>query len=236
MPRYALHSVAVQEFKLQEDEHTLTVPAVITREGVYDYDGMLVYEPAEEVEKAAFTAANAWIVEEHPPEVILVDPAHIRGTVREPVFVEDRIKADLVFYKDRSSPKYLEEIKTGRAKSVSIGFFFKAFPEKGEFKGKPYDYVKRDILIDHVAVGSWTGKCSYPTCGIGVDTKSSLKNKVLLGAKPCQSHNGSFEQAAVGDVSKKATRRREDKRKLVDHEEAEKLIAHVQALITELKH
>ncbi|RLI41031.1 hypothetical protein DRO69_12095, partial [Candidatus Bathyarchaeota archaeon] len=68
MRKYALKSVEVDRFEVQEDDETLTVPAVITREGVYNYDGMLVYEPAEEVEKAAFTAMNAWIVEEHPPE------------------------------------------------------------------------------------------------------------------------------------------------------------------------
>ena len=85
------------------------------------------------------------------------------------MFVEDRIKADLIFFKDRYSPKYLADVKTGRAKSVSIGFFFECMPQTGEFRGEHYDYVKRDILIDHVAVGSWKGRCSYPACGIGVD-------------------------------------------------------------------
>ena len=177
MRKYALKSVEVDRFEVQEDDETLTVPAVITREGVYDYDGMLVYEPAEEVEKAAFTAMNAWIVEEHPPEIILSDPKLIRGTVQNPVFIEDRIKADLVFFKNRCSPKYLEAVKTGKARSVSIGFFWECIPQKGEFKGQHYDYIKKDILIDHVAVGSWQGRCSYPLCGIGVDNK-------LKGANP----------------------------------------------------
>jgi hypothetical protein len=82
----------------------------------------------------------------------------------------------LVFFKNRCSPEYLEDIKTGRARSVSIGFFFDCIPQSGEFKGQHYDYVKKDILIDHVAVGSWQGRCSYPLCGIGVDT--------LKGADP----------------------------------------------------
>jgi hypothetical protein len=59
---------------------------------------------------------------------------------------------------------------------VSIGFFWKCVPQKGEWKGQHYDYVKKNILIDHVAVGSWRGRCSYPLCGIGVDT--------LRGADP----------------------------------------------------
>jgi hypothetical protein len=176
MRKYGLNSLEVDKLEVSEDYQTLTVPAVITREGVYDYDGMVVYEPAEEVEKAAFTAENAWIVEDHPPEIILSSPRLIRGTVRNPKFEKDRIKADLVFFKDRCSPKYLADIKSGKARSVSIGFFWECVPEPGEWRGKQYEYVKRDILIDHVAVGDWQGRCSYPACGIGVDT--------LKGADP----------------------------------------------------
>jgi hypothetical protein len=177
MRMYALKSVEAGKFEFREDDETLTVPAVITKEDVYDYDGMLVYEPAEEIEQAAFTAQNAWIVENHPVEVILTKAEDIKGTVAKAVFEEDRIKADLTFYKDRCSPQYLNDIKKGRIKSVSIGFFWEPEPRKGEFNGKHYDYVMRSIFIDHVAVGSWTGRCSYPVCGIGIDGK-------LKGANP----------------------------------------------------
>jgi hypothetical protein len=174
---YALKSLEAGKFEVKEDDESLTVPAVITREDVYDYDGMLVYEPAEEIEQAAFTAQNAWIVENHPPEVILTKAEDIRGRVVAASFEEDRIKADLTFYKNRCSPQYLADIKKGRIKSVSIGFFWEPEPRKGEFNGKHYDYVMRNIFIDHVAVGSWTGRCSYPVCGIGIDGK-------LKGANP----------------------------------------------------
>jgi hypothetical protein len=176
MRKYAMHSIQLHKLKIQEDNETLIVPAIITREAVLDYDGDKVYEPKEEVEKATFTALNAWVVEEHPVELILTKAKDIRGTVRNPVFVEDRIKADLVFFKDRCPPKYLQDIRDGKARSVSIGFFFDMIPESGEFNGQHYDYVKKDIFIDHVAVGNWRGRCSYPACGIGVDR--------LLGANP----------------------------------------------------
>jgi len=168
--KYGVKSVEADSLQIREDAETLTVPAVITREGVYDYDGMLIYEPAEEVEKAAFTATNAWVVEEHPPEIILSKPGLIRGTVRNAKFEKDCIKAELAFFKSRCTPQYLEDIKTGKARSVSIGFFFECIPQQGEWQGQHYDYVKRDILIDHVAVGSWQGRCSYPLCGVGVDS------------------------------------------------------------------
>jgi hypothetical protein len=177
MRMYALKSVEAGKFEVREDDETLTVPAVITKEGVYDYDGMLVYEPAEEIGEAALTAQNAWIVENHPAEVILTKAEDIRGRVASAVFEEDRVKADLTFFKNRCSPQYLADIKKGRVKSVSIGFFFDCVPQAGEFNGKHYDYVMRGIFIDHVAVGSWTGRCNYPLCGIGIDGK-------LKGANP----------------------------------------------------
>ena len=171
MRMYAVKSVKPGEFEIREDDETVTVPAVITREGVYDYDGMLVYQPAEEIEEATLTARNAWIVENHPAEVILTKTEDIRGSLASPVFVEDRIKTDLTFFKDRCSRKYLSDIKKGRIKSVSIGFFWELEEKKGEFKGKHYDFVMRKIFIDHVAVGSWKGRCSYPVCGIGINEK-----------------------------------------------------------------
>jgi hypothetical protein len=177
MRMYGLKSLEAGKFEVKEDAETLTVPAVITREDVYDYDGMLVYEPAEEIEEATLTAQNAWVVENHPSEVILTKAEDIKGTVAKAVFEEDRIKADLTFFKNRCSPQYLADIKKGRVKSVSIGFFWGPQPQKGEFNGKHYDYVMRNIFIDHVAVGSWTGRCSYPLCGIGIDGK-------LKGANP----------------------------------------------------
>jgi hypothetical protein len=127
---YGLKSLEAGEFEVEEDAETLTVPAVITREDVYDYDGMLVYEPAEEIEQAAFTAQNAWIVENHPAEVILTKAEDIKGTVAKAVFEEDRIKADLTFFKNRCSPQYLADIKKGRVKSVSIGFFWEPEPKR----------------------------------------------------------------------------------------------------------
>lgn len=177
MKMYALKSVEAGKFEIKEDDETLTVPTVITREGVYDYDGMLVYEPAEEIEEATLSTRNAWVVENHPSEIIVTKTEDIRGTVAEAVFLEDRIKAALTFYKDRCSSRYLADVKKGKVKSVSIGFFWEPEEQKGEFNGKHYDYVMRKMFIDHVAVGSWQGRCNYPVCGIGINGK-------LKGANP----------------------------------------------------
>jgi hypothetical protein len=167
--KYAADLLELDRMLIKEDDKTLSVPAVIAREIVQKYGDNRVYKPALELEKATFTAENAWITEDHPTEIILTNPKDIRGKVENPVFDKDRIKAELVFLKDRCSPKFLQSIKDGEVRSVSIGFFFDLVPESGEFNGERYDYVQRDILIDHVAVGSWLGRCGYPACGIGVD-------------------------------------------------------------------
>jgi hypothetical protein len=170
---YALKSVKAAQFEIKEDEESLIVPAVITREGVYEYGDMFTYEPAEILEKAAYAARHAVppICEEHPSTIILDNAELIRGSARNCTFTQDRIRADLVFDKKLCSPKYLDYIKTGKARSVSIGFFYDVEPQKGEFNEQHYDYVITNLFINHVAVGSWEGKCAYPFCGIGLDGK-----------------------------------------------------------------
>ena len=179
MRMYCLKSLEAGKFEIKEDDESLIVPAVITREGVYEYADMLTYEPAEVLQEAAYAARHAVppVCEEHPASILLDNVEQIRGSARNCTFEKDRIKADLLFDKKLCSAKYLEKIKTGKARSVSIGFFYDVEPEKGKFNGQHYDYAITRMFIDHVAVGSWEGKCAYPFCGIGLDGK-------LLGSNP----------------------------------------------------
>jgi len=89
--KYATDVLDIDELQVKEDEETLRFPAVIAREIVQRYGDDRVYKPREELEKATFTAENAWVTE-HPTEVILTNPKDIRGNVRNSAFVEDRIK------------------------------------------------------------------------------------------------------------------------------------------------
>lgn len=173
MRRFAADSFEIDSSEIKEDEETLTVPAVIAHEIVQEYElageRVQVYKPREELEKAAFTAENAWIVETHPDIGIVRNVEDIRGTMRNAKFVNNRIKGDLIFFKNRCSPLYIEDIKNGKIKSVSIGFMFDLEETSGDFQGKRYDYIQRGLFIDHVAVAQRPGRCPYPICGIGVD-------------------------------------------------------------------
>ncbi len=100
--------IGIDKVTLIEDEKTLTIPgAVIAREMVHAFDGEMIYKPAEELLKTAFTAANSWLTEIHPPVGFVTDRSEIRGSVRKPHFKNNGIYADLVFFKDMCSPNSL---------------------------------------------------------------------------------------------------------------------------------
>lgn len=86
MRKYAADLLELDKLQIEEDDETLTVSAVIAREIVQKYGDDSVYKPALELEKATFTAENAWITEDHPAEIILTNPKDIRGKVENPVF------------------------------------------------------------------------------------------------------------------------------------------------------
>ena len=45
----------------------------------------------------------------------------------------------------------------------------------GEFQGQKYDYVQRNICIDHLAAPIEQGRCPSPYCGINVDSAEDDK-------------------------------------------------------------
>jgi len=167
---------------LEENDDFLLMPAVIAREIVYPYGGERGYKPADELEKAAWTADGRWLTtEKHPDTHLLIRRSDVKGRVEKPRFVKnlldpktkrpmDRgIKANLRFFKNKISPLLLEELKGGARRDVSIGFTYDEDPTPGEWRDQPYDFVQRNIFIDHVAAGIPRGRCPTPYCGIGVD-------------------------------------------------------------------
>lgn len=168
---FAVHEVELDSLQIREDEETLSVPAVITREDVYTYEDIGdVYLPKEELGNVAFTAAFAPIVEDHPAEIIVVNPDLVRGRLTDLEVEYNRVKSNLIFFKQRCSPKYLIDIRSAKVKSVSIGFFFNVIKKSGDFNGKHYEFMKKNMFIDHLAAGDFEGRCAYPSCGIGVDS------------------------------------------------------------------
>lgn len=64
-------------------------------------------------------------------------------------------------------------------KDVSIGFVYTEDWTPGEWNGQKYDFIQRDIVINHVAVGVPKGRCPSPLCGLSVDMAT-----ITVGADP----------------------------------------------------
>ena len=171
----------VDASKIVEDsDEFLVVPAIIAREGVFPYPEGKAYKPAVELKDAAFTAEGAWVVaEKHPDTVVLTVRNDIKGKVESAKFCEkiNGILGNLRFFKAKCDAAFLAEIRTGKRKDVSLGFFYDYDATPGKWNDEPYDFVQRNILVDHVAAGVPVGRCRSPYCGIAVD---SLIRKVAL--------------------------------------------------------
>jgi hypothetical protein len=172
--------------------------------------------------------------------------------VRNPVFVEDRVKADLVFFKDRCSPRYLNDIKRGQARSVSIGFFWECVPYPNEHSCRLRDPETLDI------VGSGERKHNGKTYRVifgkpkGEKDAGSVEQAYRYpvetwseteARKHCQDHDGAFEPATGKEGDKKAQDRKTTsltqkdtlKRKLKEIAKRKETIESADAIIVRIK-
>ena len=199
MKKFGVDRVEIDAANIIEDnDKYLVVSAIIAREGVFPYPEGMAYKPADELRETAYTADGVWIVaEKHPDTLILMDPGEIKGRVENPRFIDDnKIKANLKFFKDRNIPGFLNDIRKGNRKGVSMGFFYEFDATPGTWKGKHYDFVQRNFLHDHVAAGVPRARCAPPLCGIGIDSL------ILAAADPFADYE-SFEDCVAKNQDKK---------------------------------
>lgn len=173
---------SLEDKVLSEDEESIVFSAIIAREMVQPYPDGMAFKPADELEKAAWTAEGRWLTtEKHPDTQLLIRREDVKGRVESPRFVKDLldpktrrpmdkgIRASLRFFKNMISPQLLDDMKNGQRRDVSIGFLYDEDKSPGEWRGQRYDFVQRNIFIDHVAAAVPVGRCPSPYCGIGID-------------------------------------------------------------------
>jgi hypothetical protein len=168
---------------VQDDEKYLVVKAVIASEIVHQYADGWAYKPADELEKATWTADGRWVKAlSHPQGPAIINVRDVHGRMENPVFRKDLIdpktrrpcrrgiEVDIRFFKNRAEADVLDKVRKGELRDNSIGFSCDKDWTGGEFQGKHYDYVQRNILIDHLAAPIVKGRCPAPYCGINVDS------------------------------------------------------------------
>jgi hypothetical protein len=172
MKKIGYDQAKIDQLRIVDDKKKccLRVNAVITKVGVYPYPDGRAFKSRMELLKATRTAKNAKItILDHPDSMVIMSQNQIYGTVENPFFERDKIRATLNFDKYVTPPRFLADVRAGKLKDVSIGFYYAPDATPGNWNGQPYDYVMRDIVIDHVAAGVVKGRCTFPSCGIGVD-------------------------------------------------------------------
>jgi hypothetical protein len=159
--------------KIREDQESLVVPAILTRESILPFGDGRGYRPATELEAAAWTLEGSWVVAyDHILTVFPISREDIRGRVENVKFdaAIRGVKGDIHFLKALCDHALLDGVKNGDLKDVSVAYFCEDIFEPGEFAGEPYDFVQRNFMFGHVAAGVPEGRCPSPFCGMNVDS------------------------------------------------------------------
>lgn len=163
-----------------DTDYCLKVSGIISRSGVYDYPEGPTFKPSSELKKATRTARYAKLVigADHPITEVVCQPDQLFGGVEKPFWDRTKLRATLNFDKSVTPKAFLNRVRSaargGKPLNNSIGFYYRADWTPGEAldvntgKKRKYVRVMRDILIDHVLVGDFKGRCSSPQCGIGI--------------------------------------------------------------------
>lgn len=150
---------------MTEKDGILSVPAVIAKHMIQDYDGLKVLKPAEELEAAAKFADGIPITRGHPDAGIVTDRGEVLGFLNDPIFENDELSGIL----DIADKDLAADVKDGKLTGLSIGFFCNLDKSGGTVGDTAYDATQKDIFLNHVAAVD-TGRCSIKDgCGFKMD-------------------------------------------------------------------
>ncbi|MBV1833069.1 DUF2213 domain-containing protein [Novacetimonas pomaceti] len=149
-----------------QDGKLFVGPSVITKVGVDDYKGREIanwqgigldpertyrlFRAPDELAKAAPLLRNQPILSEHAP---LTADDHksdltIGAVGTDGDYDDGCLKASLGFWRQ----PYIDRIKAGTQREISMGYRFRPDMTPGVWNGQPYDGVMRDIRPNHVAL------------------------------------------------------------------------------------
>lgn len=164
--------------QVRETEDAIIVPTIFTRESILPFKDGRGYRSAKELQDAAWTLEGAWLVAySHIPTAFVTNKEDIRGKAQNVKFCNqiNGITGDSVFFKARCDAAFLEGIRNGSLKDVSVAYFSEDVFESGKFGDEPYDFRQENFMFGglfkfHVAAGIPEGRCPSPFCGMSVDS------------------------------------------------------------------
>ena len=175
----------------------LKVPVTIARsDHVYDYGVVKAVKPFDELKEASAVADKIPVTRDHPAAGLVTDRRQILGFLTNataenaglhPITSlqnltksekQKLIESGIVLCREITEQDLIADIKTGKAKEISPGFFCtldESEKGRGVLKnGKKYTATQRNIYLNHIAVVE-KGRCSIEDgCGITRDTPHSV--------------------------------------------------------------
>jgi CRISPR/Cas system-associated exonuclease Cas4 (RecB family) len=159
--------------QVRDEPDALVVPAILARECVAEYCGGRGYKPWDELKAAAFTLDGAWVVTyNHIGTVHVHNRLDIRGKIANIRLDEAAhlVLGDVRFLKALCDKALLDKVAAGKiSKDLSAAYFADEHVGKGTFGADAYDFVQKNFMYGHVAVGLPEGRCPSPYCGMQMD-------------------------------------------------------------------
>lgn len=141
----------------ETSEGYLTVHVPITRPGVFPYqrnDGTVQMEAKlpEEIfnDRVIYSARSKPVTDEHPNEPVTIEnyQKYAKGMSHTDSRIEDLKVYVSLTITDR---ELIRKIHDGK-NEISIGFMSDVVAETGTYNGQNYEYVQRNIEINHIAI------------------------------------------------------------------------------------
>lgn len=141
----------------ETSEGYLTVHVPITRPGVFPYqrnDGTVQMEAKlpEEIfnDRVIYSARSKPVTDEHPNEPVTIEnyQKYAKGMSHTDSRIEDLKVYVSLTITDR---ELIQKIHDGK-NEISIGFMSDVVAETGTYNGQNYEYVQRNIEINHIAI------------------------------------------------------------------------------------
>lgn len=142
---------------METPEGYLTVNVPITRPGVFPYqrqDGTVQMEAKlpDEIfsDHTIYSARSKPVTDEHPNEPVTIDnhQQYSKGMSHTDSRVEDlKLYVSLTI----TDKDLIQKVYDGK-REISIGFMSDVVAESGTYNGQTYEYVQRNIEINHIAI------------------------------------------------------------------------------------